>query len=114
VRKWLAESGFTIERQLTVSHFRMGLFKRLIPLKLLVAMDSALQFTGNWWQLSPSVFVRARTAGQSPAPAGSGFFACPECGHTLPAEGSEALACPACARRWTVRDGIYDFRKKME
>ena len=114
VREWLTESGFTMERQLTVSHFRMGLFKRLLPLKLLVAMDSALQLTGNWWQLSPSVFVRARTAGQSPAPAGSGFFSCPECGHTLPAEGSEALACPACARRWAVRDGIYDFRKKME
>ncbi len=114
VRKWLSESGFAIERQLTVSHFRVGFLKRLIPLKLLVAMDSAIQFTGNWWQLSPSVFVRARTTGSSPAPARSGFFACPECGHAPLEEEPEALVCPACARKWAIRGGIYDFRDKIE
>ena len=114
VRKWLAESGFAIERLLTVSHFRVGFLKQLIPLRLLVAMDSAMQLTGNWWQLTPSVFVRTCTTGLNPAPASSGFFACPDCGHALPEEGTDALVCPACARRWTIRDGIYDFRDKIE
>ena len=31
VRIWLDEVGFEIERQLTVSHFRIGLLKRLVP-----------------------------------------------------------------------------------
>jgi len=66
VRQWLVESGFAVQRQLTVSHFRMGLFKRLIPLKMLLAMESTLQLTGNWWQLTPSVFVRACAIGAGP------------------------------------------------
>ncbi|HSQ17515.1 MAG TPA: class I SAM-dependent methyltransferase, partial [Anaerolineales bacterium] len=43
VRHWLAECGFERQRQLTVSHFRLGLFKRLLPLKLLVWLDSMAQ-----------------------------------------------------------------------
>ncbi len=31
VRAWLQANRFVIERQLTVSHFRMGLLKRLLP-----------------------------------------------------------------------------------
>ncbi len=112
VRQWLGESGFTVQRQLTVSHLRMGLFKRFIPLKLLVAMDSAMQLTGNWWQLTPSVFVRALAAGAGER--GVGFFRCPECGHAPLTEQEDALACPACSRRWAVCDGIYDFRNEME
>src|SRR5574340_918096 len=59
VRKWLQQADFNVERQLTVSHFRMGVFKKLLPLKLLVAMDSLAQLTGDWWQYSPSVFARS-------------------------------------------------------
>jgi hypothetical protein len=160
VRQWLVDSGFIIERQLTVSHFRMRLIKKLIPLKLLVAMESVLQLTGNWWQLTPSVFVRARAglegrsgckspepgaptqvdpygcsgykspeasalteadpygrsgyrSPEASTPAGKGFFRCPECGHALPDETEGTLTCPVCARRWAVRDGIYDFREAL-
>jgi len=57
---WLKRAGFDVERQLTVSHFRLGLLKRLLPVRLLVWLDAAAQWTGALWQLSPSVFVRAR------------------------------------------------------
>lgn len=60
VRDWLRAAGFRIERQLAVSTFRLPLLKRLLPTALLVALDSLLQPTGNWIQLSPSVFIRAR------------------------------------------------------
>lgn len=111
VREWLREAGFSIERQLTVSHYRIGVLKRWVPLKLLVAMDSLAQRTGDWWQLSPSVFVRAHADGDSPlAPAGV-FFRCPECGHYPLKEAQQAQVCPACDRRWQLRDGIYDFRE---
>src|SRR5574338_831219 len=56
VRAWLQLTGFLIEKLLTVSHFRMGLFKRLIPLGLLVRMDALSQHTGDLFQLTPSVF----------------------------------------------------------
>ena len=109
VRAWLKYCGFLVERQLTVSHFRMGLFKKLVPLKLLVAMDSAAQLTGNNWQLSPSVFVRSRALGQTPAADGL-VFKCPACGHAPLPDTPPEITCPACTRTYAVKDGIYDFR----
>jgi ubiquinone/menaquinone biosynthesis C-methylase UbiE len=63
IRSWLEKSGFMLERQLSVSHFRMALLKRLIPLKLLVSLDSAAQLSGNFWQVSPSIFTRSQCSG---------------------------------------------------
>ncbi len=60
VRRWLLQTGFAIERQLAVSHFRLSLIKGLIPPRALVAADSVLQPTGQWIQLSPSVFILAK------------------------------------------------------
>jgi SAM-dependent methyltransferase len=110
VRRWLAEVGFTVRRQLTVSHFRIGALKRFLPTRLLVALDSLAQLTGDWWQLSPSVFtlVQASSEGQ-PAPPGA-FFCCPACGSHDLDETNAAVTCQSCGRIWPVRDGIYDFR----
>lgn len=114
VRAWLTAQNFSIERHLTVSHYRMALLKRLLPLKVLVAADAAAQLSGNWWQLTPSVFVRARASGQTPPPAGpAALFGCQECGHAPLEEQPGALTCPVCQLRWEVRDGIYDFRAPL-
>jgi ubiquinone/menaquinone biosynthesis C-methylase UbiE len=111
VRAWLQNSGFSIRRQLTVSHFRFGLFKRLVPLAFLVWMDSLAQFTGNWWQLSPSVFVQAGVVGETqPAPPGA-FFRCPACTFAPLEALPEALSCPSCGKVWPILDGIYQFRE---
>jgi len=64
VRGWLEDVGFEIEKTLTVSHFRLGLLKRLIPASILAWMDSLFQWTGALFQLTPSVFVRCRAAGR--------------------------------------------------
>lgn len=114
VRVWLAETGFVVERQLTVSHYRIPVLKRLVPLQLLVAMDSLAQLTGDWWQLSPSVFVRSHAAGEArPAPvpqAAVDLFCCPECGSFPLAEVEQGMFCQPCDRTWEYRDGIYQFR----
>jgi len=112
VRQWLTGLGFRIERTLTLSHFRMGLLKRLIPTGVLVFLDSLFQWTGAWWQWTPSVFVRAVRQGGT-ASAG-GFFKCPQCGSLALEEGPGGLTCPGCGSRWEVRDGIYDFREPMK
>jgi SAM-dependent methyltransferase len=111
VRTWLQLAGFALERQLTVSHFRMGFFKKVVPLRLLTALDSLAQLTGDLWQLSPSVFARNRAVGQT-APAVPGtFFRCPACAEPM-ADTPPELACPACGSRYPVVDGIYDLRVK--
>jgi SAM-dependent methyltransferase len=114
VRAWLQGNGFVLERQLTVSHFRLGLFKRLLPVKALVEMDSWAQLTGDWWQLTPSVFARARAVGETPLAPQDTFFCCPTCGHFPLEEGIQAMICPQCQRQWAFRDGIYDFREPLD
>ena len=111
LRSWLQALDFQVERQLTVSHFRVSLLKRLVPLQLLVGMDSLAQWSGDWWQLTPSVFLRARAVGATPVAQPGAFFRCPECGNANLQEASQALICPDCGRRWAMRDGIYDFRE---
>jgi len=115
VRAWLQAASFDIRRQLTVSHFRMALLKRLLPTGLLVWLDAAAQLSGDLWQLSPSVFVACRVPGQpGPLPEGS-LFRCPACGHgPLPDDGGVEIACPSCGRVYPLQDGIYDFRLNQE
>ena len=112
VRDWLAETDFNLQRQLTVSHFRIGAVKRFVPTKLLVALDSAAQLTGDWWQLSPSVFTRSQAFGKSQGVAPNTFFRCPRCEQPLTDETAEAISCSGCGRHWPIVDGIYDFRDK--
>jgi len=112
VRGYLAEAGFQLERQLTVSHFRLGVLKRLIPTAVLVTLDAAAQLTGDLWQLSPSVFTRSRAVGESPTAAPGAFFQCPVCGHNPLDEDDDALRCSGCGATWPIVDGIYGFRGK--
>jgi ubiquinone/menaquinone biosynthesis C-methylase UbiE len=118
VRKWLTEQGFTVEKILTVSHFRVGLLKRLIPTSVLVFFDSLFQWTGQWWQLSPSVFVKSIRGNQHgseetlPRFANvTAFFKCPDCGHAQLEDRKTHLECYGCGKKWEIKDGIYDFRE---
>jgi ubiquinone/menaquinone biosynthesis C-methylase UbiE len=117
IRNWLIDLGFSIERTLTVSHFRLGVLKRIIPAKFLAALDGLFQPTGALWQFTPSVFVRAKAEGDSPASETPSnvlsLFKCPECGGGDLLERNDHLACPSCNARWAILDGIYDFRNPM-
>ncbi|RJP48975.1 MAG: class I SAM-dependent methyltransferase [Anaerolineaceae bacterium] len=118
VRQWLAGLGFSIEKTLTVSHFRLGLLKRLIPAGLLAALDGLFQPTGALWQFTPSVFVKAKMGGENkqreiPLEV-LDLFKCPECGGEDLQDKTDHLLCPSCQSRWAAHDGIYDFRETMK
>jgi ubiquinone/menaquinone biosynthesis C-methylase UbiE len=109
VRGYLRQAGFAIERQLAVSHFRVGYLKRHIPTRLLVGLDALFQWTGELLQVSPSVFSRCRAPEDNQAAKEDELFQCPAC--SAPLEGQDrTLHCKACGREWEYRDGIYDFR----
>jgi ubiquinone/menaquinone biosynthesis C-methylase UbiE len=123
IRYWLDQQDFTIQKTLTLSHFRIGWLKRIVPTGMLVFLDAILQWTGMLWQLTPSVFVKAMRGkphsihGEETVPRitsiGS-FFKCPDCGY-LPLENRKTyLECYGCRKRWEVKDGIYDFREPMK
>src|SRR5690606_34237319 len=71
IRRWLAALNLRIEKTLTLSHFRVGFLKRRVTTGILVFLDSLLQWTGAWWQFTPSVFVKAiRQDGPGRLPSG--------------------------------------------
>jgi len=119
VRNWLRDLGFTIERMLTLSHFRVDFLKQVVPTGILVSLDSLFQWTGDLWQLTPSVFVKACKMARNPhgietRPALANplmIFKCPDCGHYGLEDEKTHLECQSCGKKWEVRDGIYDFRE---
>lgn len=119
IRSWLENLGFSIEKTLTLSHFRVGILKRIVPTGILVFLDSLFQWTGAWWQLSPSVFVKARRVGRDVIPLSTdkivreAYFKCPDCHHSPLSDKTDFLECSTCGKKWAVRDGIYDFREPM-
>jgi hypothetical protein len=108
----LETSGFSVERQLTVSHFRLDTLKRLLPLDMLVKLDSIAQLSGNWWQLSPSVFVSASAVGDTAIAPPGALFRCLVCDHNQLEQTDDSLICPNCRYHWNYENGIYDFRLK--
>lgn len=113
VQAWLAEAGFSTERQLTVSHLRVGLLKRLLPVRLLIALDSVMQQTGDLWQLSPSVFLRARAAGEPTQPSSEIRWRCPSCQARGLRPVQAGLQCPNCGLMWSFEGGIYNFKEPL-
>ncbi|MCE7861765.1 MAG: hypothetical protein DYG86_18515 [Chloroflexi bacterium CFX2] len=117
IRQWLDGLGYSIEKTLTVSHFRLGLLKRILPAKLLAALDGLFQPTGALFQLTPSVFVKAKLPGiaQTALPAAViELFKCPDCNGGNLQDRADHLACPSCGAKWSMKDGIFDFRERMK
>lgn len=114
MRQWLGEAGFAVAAQRTVSHYRLGLLKRLIPAGLLAAADGLVQPTGAWWQLSPSVFVKCvvKEGKKKEIKEIREIFCCPNCKSGL-SRSDDALECYCCGRRWGIKDGIYDFKDPL-
>jgi len=113
IRERLQAAGFTPGRVLTVSHYRFGPIKKAIPTRLLVSLDSLAQLTGNWWQLSPSVFTQSQHPDTGATAAPATFFACPACFTPLGPPENDLLHCPntACGLKWRLQDGLYDFKE---
>jgi ubiquinone/menaquinone biosynthesis C-methylase UbiE len=110
MRARLAEAMFHVKRTRTVSHFRLPLFKNLVPPRALAALDGLCQPTGAWWQLTPSIFVQCGIDKETAVPPSQQIFRCPACGDSAFVETPEALTCGGCLRRWSIDDGIYNFK----
>ena len=114
MRQWLKEAGFTVEHQRTVSHYRLGLLKRLVPAGALAAADGLVQPTGDWIQFAPSVFVKCSVAGKREMGEIKGIreiLRCPVCKRELIGDG-DAVSCKI-GHRWGIRDGVYDFKEQL-
>ncbi len=112
VNRWLKANGLDVERRLGVSLFREATLKRVVPLGVLVWMDTLVQPAGGLWPLTPSVFLRARRSGHGQALAGIAWR-CPACRSLRLSQSDQGLACQACGRVWGVHEGVYDFKQPV-
>ena len=113
IRQQLSQAGFKPGQMLTTSHYRIPLLKKIIPMSLLVQLDSLAQWTGNWWQLSPSVFVYNQHPQTSAAAVPDQFIVGLECEISLAESSTDRLLCTGCGRAWAIRDGLYDFKEPV-
>jgi SAM-dependent methyltransferase len=124
--KQFAHAGLKIRRQLSVSHFRTPLLKRVVPAVALAKADSWLFDLGGRYPLAPSVFVQAEVKPHQPSNEASlpkndctdltDLFSCPACDsdRTLTLEHEAQLICQRCSKRYSNRDGIWDFKDSLD
>jgi len=112
VQERLQEQGLSVIERRSVSLFRVGLLKRLLPARLLAALDALQQRPLARAYLAPSVFVRSRRQGAVPAslPQRSALFCCPACGAQPLCLVDNGAACDACGRVWPRVNGVYVLR----
>jgi ubiquinone/menaquinone biosynthesis C-methylase UbiE len=116
----LGSHSFEIECMRTVSHLRIPFLKQIVPASILAAIDGALQWTGQWWQCAPSVFVRSRriknTSGHAPPDLDrdpAALFRCLACRDSDWQSTASEMRCLGCGTRWQIDDGIYDFKTPL-
>jgi len=115
MRQQFAAAALSIQETRTLSHYRLDFLKRHIPLAWLIKLDSWAQPTGNWWQLAPSVLLKAKAI-KPICSFPTGIFCCPTCRSTKfylterPTIADQLFICHDCQQGWAFRDGIYDFK----
>jgi SAM-dependent methyltransferase len=123
IRKQFANAQLSVRRQFAVSHFRAPLLKRTLPAATLAKVDSWLFAPGGYYPLAPSVFAKVeakqRNGEQLPyynLTEISDLLSCPACGadRTMRLEHETQLTCQSCSKRYTKRDGIWDFKESLD
>ncbi|MBM3127545.1 MAG: methyltransferase domain-containing protein [Chloroflexi bacterium] len=104
---------FVIKDKRAVSMFRVARLKRIVPAKILAALDGILQSPISNLDLSPSIFLRAESHKSGAPRLHESLWRCPVCHSTAIVEARDALTCRACARVYPIVDGIIDFKSQM-
>jgi ubiquinone/menaquinone biosynthesis C-methylase UbiE len=119
MKRQLNEAGFSIRQIRAVSSFRLGMLKRLLGAKRLAAIDGAVQRPFAPLAIAPSIFTLCAPPllnGAVPVQErglGGEVFACPICRAPLPAQPTnDELGCPN-GHRWSVHEGIFDFKTAL-
>lgn len=115
---FLKERGFRIKKMLSVSNYRLDLFKKIFGIKFLLFLEKVYQNLFSFILLGPSIFIKSvlekLESGHVPGQKGEirpeKILLCPQCrkGDIL-LEG-EKLVCTSCRAHANTRDGIINFK----
>jgi SAM-dependent methyltransferase len=125
MRQQLRAAGFSLRQTRAVSTFRTGALKRLFGAKRLAAIDGVVQRPLAPLAVSPSMFTLCTPTPLAPpllsravpsqerGAGGEAVFACPTCRAPLSAQPSNDELCCVNGHRWSMREGIYDFKTPL-
>ncbi len=114
IQQVLHEAGFEVGPRRNVSALRLGIFKSILPLGVMLALERLIQPSGDLLAVSPSIFVRTTVPGSRvQVVATRALFKCPACGAADLRREGDVLICNANGERWAVRDGVYDFKEPL-
>jgi ubiquinone/menaquinone biosynthesis C-methylase UbiE len=60
INRLLAKTGFTIEKKLSVSNFRLPFIKNILPVSLLIKLEKYFQPVLSGFDFGPSIFILAK------------------------------------------------------
>jgi SAM-dependent methyltransferase len=110
----LAEAGLHCRRQWGVSHFRLAGLKERFSAQRLAQLDRCLYGVGGRYPLAPSVFVEVTAPASRPRSAATEeatLFCCPICrAEAFELVAAKQLLCRHCGKRYSQREGIWDFK----
>jgi len=114
----LRQADFNIRQSRSVSILRVGVLKRWLGARRLASIDGALQRPLARLAVSPSLFVLCSPCSEASPDRGRGpggeVFACPACHAPLSGWPVNDELCCANSHRWSIREGIYDFKTPLE
>jgi len=121
MQQQIIASSLKIEDQLAVSHFRLPLLKNLIDANRLAQLDESLFQIGGRNPVSPSVFLkvilnrdRDRSISTVNEQSLNSIFRCPICGDEKFVFRSDSqLVCGKCDAIFGKKDGVWDFKEKI-
>lgn len=105
--------GFKIDKVLSVSNLRSPMIKRILPFKLMIAIEKMSQKPLSVARFGPSIYLLLQKQGGEERYATSidDLFVCPECKGSLD-KANNAFSCATCKITYPIIEGIYDFRRE--
>lgn len=113
IKKTLSNYGFIIQRSIGASFFRLEIIKKIVPLKLLLGLESFAQNVLSALNISPSILLdcKMQKLGMRNIKyeALKDIIVCPKCKSALVFKREEAI-CNSCDHKYEKVAGIWDFR----
>jgi SAM-dependent methyltransferase len=106
----LNAANFIVQARRAVSAFRIPILKRIIPARILAALDGNLQLPLSNLDLSPSIFLCNQSTKPGAPSLSSSLWRCPACRSTNVAEAHDEITCRSCSRQYPITNSIIDFR----
>ena len=116
IKRELSGIGFINQKYLSVSNLRTAIFKKILTSKIMMALESPLQYLFAPARLGPSIFVKSLKP-LSRLPIGiptslEELLCCPACSVYPLVFHQNEISCPNCSETFSISENIIDLRVK--